>query len=217
MVALDNLLLEIDETLSRIDENDEKAKYQNIKQEFERKLQQLLFSEMEPDFYIEPEAEGNFIIGSGGVRIDFCMFPKHHLIENGFVQQWIGVEVKVPEPRKARAGKGGQVLWQSIIYSQSRFKVPKKPEEAGLANKTCVVIRPAFILIFPRLLKFFSSHELGFAFEAFAQQANVGSLDLLDEGWIMVGGTNYYFSRRSEELKLSTPNCLLKRNVGSKK
>jgi hypothetical protein len=128
-----------------------------------------------------------------------------------------GVEVKVPEPRKARAGKGGQVLWQSIIYSQSRFKVPKKPEEAGLANKTCVVLRPAFILIFPRLLNFFSSPELGFAFEAFAQQANVGSLDVLDGGWIMVGGTNYYFSRRSGELKLSTPNCLLKRNVGSKK
>ncbi len=217
MKALENLLSEIDRTLSRISENDEKAKYKNIKQEYESKLQKLLFAKMAADFYIEPEAEGNFIITDDGVRIDCCMFPKRHLIEKGFVEQWVGVEVKVPEPKKARAGKGGQVLWQSIIYSQSKFRVPKNPEEAGLVSKVCVMVRPAFILIFPRLVKFFESRDLAFAFEAFAQQANVGSLDVLNEGWIMVGGTNYYFSRRNDELKLSIPNCLLKRNVGSKK
>jgi hypothetical protein len=218
MKALELLLSEIEETLSAISESGEKAKYKNVKQNFESRLLKLLVNELTRDFHIERETMGHFILTDDPVRIDCCMFPKPHLVEKGFVQQWTGVEVKVPEPKKGFAGKGGQVLWQSIIYSQSRFNVPKNPEDAGLRTSQRVEVRPAFVLVFPRLLKFFEEFLLGRAFEAFGQQANVGSLEFTEDGWIIVGhATAYYFSRSNDVVKAHDLNCLVKRHVGTKK
>jgi len=217
MKDLERLLAEIKENLLLIDVNKERGKFQHIRAEYERRLQQLLAMKMASDFYVKPEVTGHFMISGTANRIDCCMFPKQHLIEKGFVKEWIGVEVKVPEPNTARAGKVGRLLWQAVIYSQSKFKVPKDPTQTGSPTREWETVRPAFILMFPDLLRQVRSAELGFALEAFAQQANVGSLELLEGGWKMIGAA-YYFKRENDSLKLGPDhNCLLKRNVGSKR
>lgn len=103
MKALEDLLSEIDRTLSAISESGEKAKYKNLKQQFEHRLLKLLTAHIARDFYLECESRGRFILTNDPVRIDCCVFPKPHLVEKGFIQQWIGVEVKVPEPKKGFA------------------------------------------------------------------------------------------------------------------
>ena len=162
----------------------------------ESQLKSYLLEWFGKDFIIKTEVEGKFLVDNTPVRIDYLMYPNESLINKGFEKQWFGVEVKTPGED---AKKGVQVSWQAITYSQSNF--------GG--------IRPAFVLIFPRLIDFFRCPSDGYYVSTLLQKANVGSITINERrrSWKITFGANVYFY--SDKGLSKTPTIATKRNVGS--
>lgn len=163
----------------------------------ESKLKEFVTRKLSPSFEIRPNVEGNFIIDGTPVVVDYLLFPKPALVAQGFVEEWIGLEVKHPEDK---ANKPIRFAWQCITYAQSKFDGR----------------RPPFVLMFPNIRFFYDEREAIAAGEIyhFLQKANVGVLDFLWNGeWQLVfGGSNYFSSERGLG---PHPNCALKRYVGT--
>jgi hypothetical protein len=162
----------------------------------EPQLKSYLLQHFGKDFTVRDEVDGSFLVDGTPVEIDYLMYPSEKLIEQGFVKEWFGVEVKaIGEGPK----KGLQVAWQSITYSQSKFDG----------------IRPAFVLIYPPITEFFGAHINGSYIKMLLQKANVGYIEInkFSKVWkIMFGANSYFYS----DMGLSkTPNIATKRNVGS--
>jgi len=147
-------------------------------------------------FRVKDEVDGYFLADKTPVRIDFLMYPKQHLIDMGFVEEWFGVEVK---EQGGDAKKGVQVAWQAITYSLSAFDGR----------------RPAFILIFPPFTDFFRTPQDAYYIKVLLQKANVGYIesDKWHIKWKIKFGANAYFYSDKGLSKTST--IATKRNVGS--
>jgi hypothetical protein len=160
------------------------------------------------NFVVKEEVEGTFLVDRTSVRIDFLLYPKEELIEKGFDQEWIGLEVKSPntnEPQK----KGLQVVWQAITYSQSIF-----------GN-----IRPMFIAIHPPLEEFFNTlrvyregienpfpYNESHLLKCLMQKGNVGTFEINSRvnSWRLVFGAGQsYFNSTSGRSKI--------KNIGSRR
>lgn len=163
----------------------------------EPELKQVVIERLSESFDIRPEVKGTFLVDGSAVIIDFLLHPKPPLIEKGFVDEWIGLEVKQPADK---TNKPIRFAWQCITYSQSTF--------SGR--------RPPFIILFPSLLYFYEEKERIAAVEIyqFLQKANVGVLHFKrNDQWEMTFGGSVYF--RSDRGLGPNPNCALKRYVGS--
>ena len=101
----------------------------------EPRLKEVIADRLSIDFDIRAEVEGQFIVDGTSVFIDYLLFPKPALVEKGFVEDWVGLEVKHP---KNGDNKPIKFAWQCITYSQSKFN-----------NR-----RPPFVLMFPSITFF---------------------------------------------------------------
>lgn len=148
------------------------------------------------DFEVLEEVPGHFLVDDTNVKIDFLMKPRGHLVERGFDDDWVGLEVKSPD-----TGAGIRLAWQAITYAQSSFNGR----------------RPQFVLVFPHIDDFFpalkcegptglyersSGHEV----KCLLQKANVGSFILFKNGrdWkIEFGAHQTYFSSTKGRSKIA--------------
>ena len=55
------------------------------------------------------------------VRIDFILYPKPHLVEEGFVEEPFGVEVKYFKQEDGFTHKTSRGIWQTISYNDCQF------------------------------------------------------------------------------------------------
>lgn len=84
-------------------------------------LQELL----QDDFNILNDKCGHSLIENTGVKIDHLLYPKSHLIENGFDPGWVGIEVKHFSEEDG-SGKAAETFWQAISYNQQASKSKHK-------------------------------------------------------------------------------------------
>jgi hypothetical protein len=166
-------------------------------------LKRLACTALSPYFEIEHEVAGRFIPDGSRVVIDFLLYPKPALIQQGFVNQHIGLEVKAANVTELTK-QALAFAWQSVTYSMSSFKGE----------------RPAFVLMFLDLPHFWPERERTVAnlIKALLVRSNVGSL-LLD-AWnttnfkMDFAGVRHYSNRDGLSLH---PNAALKRRVGNSK
>jgi len=123
------------------------------------------------------------------VFYDLVLFPRQHLIELGFDQGYIVVELKLfNETDKTKHDtKAKDLLWQCVAYSYSKIAPPKQVPQ-----------RPLFVLYYiggsgidERYME-----KINYLHH-FVQRGGVGSLSFDRKGgWVMRFGGSYYFRER---------------------
>lgn len=180
----------------------------------EEKLQQELLKTIQSDFVIYPQVEGRHLIyQTEKVRIDFLLYPKQHLIENGFDPIWFGIEVK-HFGKIGETGKMSRFIWQCVSYVQSEFKVNEE------------IIRPAFVLGYSDVEAInkgtdreYLSQWIGML--RLAGLAKVGSFQKIKSsaynpngGWSIVFSSSTYFTYSKGEYNRKNYN-ISKINIGN--
>lgn len=170
----------------------------------EDRLKHKLVQYISDDFLIRKEVRGVHLIGRTGVSIDFLLYPKQHLIDDGFDSEWIGLEAKyIKDFKNGDLGKKSKLVWQSITCAQPVFEVDGAR------------VRPFFILMYVGE-EDFSKDEFGEraavswgALVNLAQYANVGWMITSPRyGWVIrFGGGTYYRNGRGQgNVTLSSRN-----------
>jgi hypothetical protein len=115
----------------------------------EEKLKEQIRSQLFHDFDLLEEVVGYHSHYEKQVRIDFLAKAKPHLVANGFVNQWFGIECKWVDGVLGQTSKLTRTYWQAITYQQSRFHVNGD------------LVSPAFCLVSfpPDLDRHLHSHE----------------------------------------------------------
>lgn len=195
----------------------------------EDELHDWFFSNFSEWFDIHHEVTGTGFVNREreNIRIDFIMKAKEELVEHGFTDRFIGVEVKYLNPVTGKGfhGKSSRGIFQALSYwySGARWNVPNEDN-----------IELATVLLFSNL----SFHdESSFIFEtldshykkvwnsylSIASHANVGELSVrlrnnkLDFWGMEYSGDKYYSMYRSRGLVKGNPNVINKKRIGSTK
>ena len=150
-----------------------------------------------PDFDLQSEVTGQYLVDGSRVRIDLLAMPKPSLIDRGFIAEPIGIEIKSPKSKHASAYA---FAWQSITYALSEFNQ----------------VRPAFVVMFPSVDHFWD-HQRAVHMQQFLQFGNVGQLKLSDYRsnwfeWSIAFNVNYFHSTRGLG---AIPNAAIKRRSGN--
>jgi len=108
-----------------------KEKYNKLRETTERftsetELKSWFNEKIAADFYIYPEVNGTHLSENVNVRIDYVLFPKEHLIEEGFEPSYFGIEVKYFNQENGFTHKTSRGLWQTISYNDSKFYLKNK-------------------------------------------------------------------------------------------
>ncbi|AZZ90701.1 hypothetical protein EUZ85_08235 [Hahella sp. KA22] len=89
----------------------------------EEALTKDLISRISNDFEILREVDGFHQFYEQSVRIDLVLKAKPHLIEQGFTNEWFGIECKWVTGVLKQTSKTTRLVWQSITYAQSLFNI----------------------------------------------------------------------------------------------
>lgn len=103
-----------------------KERYDKLREVTERftseiELKAWFNEKLATDFYIYPEVSGTHLSENLNVRIDYVLFPKEHLVKEGFEPSYFGVEVKYFNQESGFIHKASRGLWQAISYNDSYF------------------------------------------------------------------------------------------------
>ena len=180
------------------------------------------------DFELFAEVEGiGYVQGTPRrVRLDYLIRPKQHLLDAGFVDQYMGIEVKLLdyEGGKRFSGKSAKGVFQALSYwySSATWHPPSEKEPVELA---CVLLFTNLSFEDERRQVFNTYnqryHVYWRALIALAQQANVGELLILDhgprkKGWgIDFVGSRYFSKRPSGGFRLTNPNLINRKRIGN--
>ncbi|WP_422103162.1 hypothetical protein [Vreelandella sp.] len=102
----------------------------------EKSLKDNLIANLSKDFEVSEEVWGYHPIYEVHLRIDILLRAKPHLIAEGFTNEWFGVECKWVEGAIGQTSKTNRLVWQSITYAQSTFKIQGNS------------VRPRFVAVF---------------------------------------------------------------------
>lgn len=193
----------------------------------EPKLIKWLIEFLKNDFYIAPELKGQYILTKKNVKVDLMLYPKKHLTEKGFANEYFAIEVKYLEPDHDMFRKGSEMFWQTMTYKDSIFKIKGKE------------IIPKFTLVFTNL-SFKNQREklecrvdvdmpsMWRGYTHLASHAGVGVLQILEPkvdfitkevsqiGWQIFFATREYFTKdRTGNYKLNNEHVAKKKNAGN--
>lgn len=106
-----------------------------MSQDAEDRLKHKIQIVLKDRFDIYPEVWGVHASTGRKLRIDFILKPTTEMVEDGFPDIVIGLEVKSPEPDGSHS-KATKLASQAMDYAESSFG------EFG---------RPAFVMVFPKI------------------------------------------------------------------
>lgn len=191
----------------------------------EKELKDWFFERFHSDFLIYEEVSGVHLAEKVNVRIDFILYPKPHLIENGFIDQPFGVEVKYFKQESGFTHKTSRGLWQAISYNDCLFSI----KDHEFKTKFCLLFSNLSFSAETALIK-----NLGYEWENdqaewsgmlhVANHARVGILSISGDkasmkGWKIsfAGGTYFVLSSHNNEVsyRLSNPDIVNKIRIGN--
>ena len=173
--------------------------------DIEAPLRAQVRAAMEADFFVYEEVPGVHKHGGERIRYDVVLVPRPHLLERGFDDGCVIVEVKYFNRDNGikHGGRLRDMLWQCVVYSFSELHLPEREIE-----------RPLFVLYFiggdgvdPQYEELFTN------LRHFVSRGGVGRLELHPKyGWAMMYGANHYFRASTGR---GPQNILIKRQTGS--
>lgn len=224
---------DIDRTLFALSQQEIRIKKENrdnIKKDLslfstEKELKEWVFKLLINDFHIYPEVTGTHITESLKVRIDYVLYPKAHLIEQGFEPAPFGIEVKYLTQAKDFSHKASRGIWQAISYNDCEFSIKDKK----FRLKFCLLFSNLSFSDERKLLELHSDHTDGKSMKwtgmlNVANHAKIGVLKIIGKkervrGWSIsfTGGTyfNCHIDKNEISYKLSNTNTINKIRVGN--
>ncbi|WP_460751494.1 hypothetical protein [Marinomonas epiphytica] len=191
----------------------------------EKELKAWLVEHFSRDFHIYKEVPGIHLAEKVNVRIDFVLYPKPHLIEEGFIEEPFGIEVKYFKQESGFTHKTSRGIWQAISYNDCLFNL----NSHEFKTKFCLLFSNLSFSAETALIK-----NLGYEGENdqmewsgmlhVANHARVGVLSVsgdkeLMKGWVMrfAGGTYFSSSSYNNEVSYrhSNPNTINKVRIGN--
>lgn len=152
----------------------------------EAPIRARLRAALEADFYVDENWGGHHKHGGERVRYDLALRPREHLVERGFDDGIVIVEVKLfnPEDKTKHDVKLRDLFWQCVAYSFSDVQLPSERRQ-----------RPLFVLYYLGGAGVNESHELELkTLHHFVQRGGVGRLTIETDGaWSMRFGGSFYF------------------------
>jgi len=191
----------------------------------EEALKLWLTTHLSADFELYPEVPGAHVAAGVRVQIDFLAYPKQHLIDEGFLDEYFGIEVKHLSTDDGFSQKAAKAFWQAVSYTDSKFFVNGKTVRLKYA-----VLFSSMSFQKERLLLRSFGHTVENdvaawqALRQLANHANVGTLEITGDaaawkGWLISFAGGRYFSRRSGDdgpvFRLSNARMVLKNRIGS--
>lgn len=195
----------------------------------EDELKRWFISEFSKWFEIYPEVSGVGYVDreKENIRIDFLLKAKQELIDHGFTDQFIGVEVKYlnPVPGKGFHGKSSSGVFQALSYwySGARWSLPDHQN-----------IELATVLMFSNL-SFQEERDLVFgsvdshykavwsSYLSIANHANIGELLIKTQNnkvtyWLMnYNGGRYFTMQANRGFTKGNQNVINKKRIGCRK
>lgn len=195
----------------------------------EEQLHVWFMEHMSEHFEIYHEVKGSGFVNrkKRNLKIDFVIKAKRKLIEHGFTDQYIGVEVKYLSPKEGKgfAGKSSYGVFQALSYwySGARWYLPQAGE-----------IELASVLMFSNL-SFQDESKAVFdtldahyrkvwgSYLSIANHANVGELlvrtykGVLSYWSMSYNGSKYYSMYASGDYHKGNPNVINKHRIGNAK
>lgn len=196
--------------------------------ESEEQLSEWLRHYLAPDFEITAEVAGcGYVQGiKHNIRLDFLIRPKQHLIEHGFADQYIGVEVKFFDYTSGHdfLNKSAKGFFQAISYWYSNPEWYPQGETAPV-NLACVLLFSNLSFETERQ-HLFGSYNQGYqalwsAYASIAAQAGAGELIILDHGrrhsgWLVQFRQAKYFAKnRTGGYSLGNPRLINRIRIGN--
>lgn len=140
---------------------------------------------LEKDFHVYEGYEGMHKHGGERVKYDIVLKPRPHLLEAGFDDGLVIVEIKLfnLEDKKKHDVKARDLMWQCVAYSFSEVCLPDGTLE-----------RPLFVLYFLAGSGVDPAHRGELQnLHHFVQRGGVGALEVQPRtGWPMRFGGSYY-------------------------
>ena len=171
-------------------------------------LKDAFVRDFSKDFTIHKDVPGKSAVEEMSVVIDFLIKPKQHLIDRGFDNDWVGVEVK--HLKSYKLSEINALAWQSLSYAQSRFNVDS------------MQVRPMFVLMHTNLsLNLQNSKSNGIPEDSsgvisFVERGNVGWIERDPKyTWRIGFGSHGYFNIKYGRAAIATLG--IKRNAGNVK
>lgn len=207
----------------RLERESKKASAERFSSEGE--LKEWFKQTFHEDFHIFEECVGIHLIEDRPVRIDFVLRPKQHVIDEGFIDEPFGVEVKYLNPDKGFEKKAGQTVWQTISYYGSSFDTGRGPERLSFCQ---IFSNISFQEEYDLLKTSFKRREhdqiLWRGMMSVANHADVGRLSIVGTknnliGWsLRLTGASYFSCSLREGKKsyrLHNSNIISKRRIGN--
>lgn len=191
----------------------------------ESELKSWMVNFLQNDFHIYHEVSGIHIAEKLKVRIDYVLYPKKHLVDQGFERAPFGIEVKYLNQEENFAHKASRAVWQAISYNDCEFSINDKKFNL----KFCLLFSNLSFTDERRILDLYSDHKDGKDMKwtgmlNVANHAKVGVLKVIGKkdrakGWSMsFAGGNYFnchLNKDGNTYKLSNPNTINKVRVGN--
>lgn len=98
-------------------------------------------------FFIAREVPGIHLVERSAVRVDFMLFPRKILVDNGFHKDWFGVEVKLFPSDKEELAAPSKALWQAVSYNDSEFDLTKS-NSANFRIENISPKKPSYMMLF---------------------------------------------------------------------
>jgi hypothetical protein len=141
---------------------------------------------LQQDFVIHEDWKGFHKHGGEAVKYDLVLLPRQHLLDRGFNNGCVIVEVKLfnTGDRVKHDKKAKNMMWQCVAYSFSEIAMPDGNFE-----------RPLFVLYFIDGSGVDEIYKEEFNFlHHFVHRGGVGRIDLKPGGgWSMIFGGSFYF------------------------
>ena len=174
----------------------------------ETTVKTLIIEALSNDFEIEQEVDGVHIIEKDKVRIDLLIHPKPHLLDEGFHNSWIGVEIKYFDRPEEQIGKVARFFWQAITYQQSIYRL------------NGIDVRPQFVLLASNIQDVPPSKPGGFSmYRSMLQVGNlamVGHLKVFNsDNWDIRFVSSGYMEKKNGIFKKTKSNAGCGKYIGN--
>lgn len=93
----------------------------------ETELKTWLETWISADFEVFTEVPGVHLTENVGVKIDYVLKPKPHLIYAGFLPGPVGLEVKYLRQEDSFSSRASRFVWQAVSYTDCQFNLPDGP------------------------------------------------------------------------------------------
>lgn len=191
----------------------------------ETELKAWMFDFMKDDFYIYQEVSGIHVTEGVKVRIDYVLYPRSHLIEQGFEPAPFGIEVKYLNQEKNFAHKASRGIWQAISYNDCEFSL----KDRKFSLKFCLLFSNLSFSHEREILELHSDHTDGKSMKWLgilnvANHAKVGVLKITGKrekikGWSISFAGGIYFrcqlDKDGKHFKRVNANMVNKVRIGN--